>query len=246
MTDTLLAQLSGLKASVDNMLKIDRSRIDSRLCWPLINNARELLNELKSRYSELYEYIIFDLDVVQPVRSNDYQNNFNREDIVYLASLLDMAVQTWTSQNARIIEQNRSLPKRIFISHGRSEDWRQVQRYLENDLKYETMSLQQESNKGRSILQKLYEESERCGYAVIVMSGDDHVEDDKKRARQNVVHEIGYFHGKYGLDRVCILFEEGVEIFSNIDGLVYIPYPKGYVKATFSELSKELNTASLI
>ena len=44
------------------------------------------------------------------------------------------------------------------------------------------------------------------------------------RARQNVVHEIGFFQGKYGRSRVVLLAEQGVEIFTNISGIVRIDF----------------------
>ncbi len=79
--------------------------------------------------------------------------------------------------------------------------------------------------------------------AVIVMTGDDDIGAGAPRARENVMHEIGFFQGKYGLERVCLLYEEGTNIPSNIHGLVYIPFPKGYINATFGALQRELQAA---
>jgi predicted nucleotide-binding protein len=113
----------------------------------------------------------------------------------------------------------KSLPRRIFISHGRSGDWREVQDYVQREIRFDTLELAQEPSQGRTILQKLDEESTKCGYAVIVMTGDDRV-GEEVRARENVMHEIGFFQGRYGLDRVCLLYEQGVNRPSNIHGLV--------------------------
>jgi predicted nucleotide-binding protein len=130
--------------------------------------------------------------------------------------------------------------RRVFISHGLTTDWREVQAFIEKDLNLLTLELAQEPNRGRTVLQKLEEESERCCYAVIVMTGDDKTEDGQRRTRENVIHEIGYFQGKFGLSNVCLLHEEGVNIPSNIHGLVYIPFPSGMVRATFAGLGREL------
>jgi predicted nucleotide-binding protein len=75
------------------------------------------------------------------------------------------------------------------------------------------------------------------------MIGDDDVGIRAPRTRENVMHEIGYFQGKYGLANICLLHEEGTSIRSNIHGLVYIPFPKGLVSATFGVLGRELRTA---
>ena len=96
---------------------------------------------------------------------------------------------------------------------------------------------------GRTILQKLDEESKKCGYAVIVMTGDDQAGETEVRARENVIHEIGFFQGRYGLDRVCLVYERGVNIPSNISGLGYVPFPKGEVRAAFADLRKEIEAA---
>ncbi len=135
------------------------------------------------------------------------------------------------------------LEDKIFISHGRSDDWRQVQAFIEKDLDKTTIELAQQANKGRTVLQKLDEESSNCSFAVIVMTGDDLTTDENPRARENVIHEVGFFQGKYGLERICLLYEEGTNIPSNIHGLVYIPYPSGMVKATFGDLGREIKAA---
>jgi predicted nucleotide-binding protein len=75
------------------------------------------------------------------------------------------------------------------------------------------------------------------------MTGDDDLDVGAPRARENVMHEIGFFQGKYGLERVCLLYEEGTNIPSNIHGLIYLPFLKGYVNATFGALQRELNAA---
>ena len=104
------------------------------------------------------------------------------------------------------------------------------------------MELAQEPFQGRTVLQKLDDESNKCGYAVIVMTGDDRL-GDEVRARENVIHEIGFFQGKYGFDRVCLLYEDGVNIPSNMQGLGYVHFPPGLVKAGFAELRKEIEAA---
>jgi predicted nucleotide-binding protein len=131
----------------------------------------------------------------------------------------------------------------VFISHGRSNEWFKVQSYLEKDLNVKTLELAQEASQGRTVLQKLNEESQKCRFAVIVMTGDD-ITGDQVRARENVMHEIGFFQGKYGLKNIALLHEEGVNIPSNIHGLVYIPFPKNTVEATFGALYREIKVAN--
>lgn len=130
--------------------------------------------------------------------------------------------------------------RRVFISHGRAPDWREVQAYLEKDLKLDTLELAQEPNQGLTIFQKLADAADQCDSAVIIMTGDDIDAAGLSKARENVIHEIGYFQGRYGPSRVCFLHEDGVNVPSNLQGLVYSAFPKDAVHACFGLLTREM------
>lgn len=139
--------------------------------------------------------------------------------------------------------QENSMPKKVFITHGRSTDWREVVAYLEKDLKCETLELSQEVSRGATVIEKLEMYTPQCGFAVIVMTGDDTDTSGTPRVRENVMHEIGWFQAKYGRSNVCLLHENEVSIPTNISGIVYLGYPKGYISATFAQLRKEIEAA---
>jgi len=131
-------------------------------------------------------------------------------------------------------------PRRVFITHGNTDEWRKVQPFIEKDVKLATMELAQEYNGGQTIIEKLIANADRCDSAVIVWTGDDVDGAGKPRARENVMHEIGFFQGRYGRGRVILLHEEGVNVPSNLFGLVYSAFPKGTVDACFHLLQREL------
>ena len=58
---------------------------------------------------------------------------------------------------------------------------------------------------------------------------------DNTRARQNVVLETGYFMGKLGRDHVVLLADKGIEIPSDLSGIVYTDTAKWEI-----DLLKEL------
>ena len=67
------------------------------------------------------------------------------------------------------------------------------------------------------------------GFAVVLLTNDDQggpsdlpFEEQKLRARQNVIFELGYFIGRLGRNRVCALYAPGVEIPSDYSGVLYI------------------------
>jgi predicted nucleotide-binding protein len=133
-----------------------------------------------------------------------------------------------------------SGPRRVFISHGRAKDWYEVQGHIEKDLGLETLELAQEPSLGQTVIEKLEINATLCDVAVIVMSGDDTDDAGKARTRENVMHETGYFQARYGRNRVVLLHEEGVNVPSNLGGIVYVPYPKAMPGASFGALDREL------
>jgi predicted nucleotide-binding protein len=61
------------------------------------------------------------------------------------------------------------------------------------------------------------------------------------RARQNVILELGFFIGKLGRDRVCALYENGVELPSDFSGVVYVALSSAWEFA----LAKEIRAAGI-
>ena len=82
---------------------------------------------------------------------------------------------------------------------------------------------------GNTIIEALIEHSEvKC--AIVLLTPDDEGHPlgapDKKRprARQNVVLEMGMFLSKLGRNRVIMLHKGDLELPSDINGLIYLPY----------------------
>lgn len=142
--------------------------------------------------------------------------------------------------NSELSQPAPLAPRCVFITHGRSNDWRVAQAFIEKDVRLLTLELAQEASQGRTIIEKLDENSSRCDSAVIVMTGDDTAVSEVPRVRENVMHEIGFFQGRYGRDRVILLHEEGTSVPTNLAGVVYVPFPKGGIDAGFHVLHREL------
>lgn len=135
---------------------------------------------------------------------------------------------------------------KVFVVHGHHDALREsVARFLER-AKLEPIILAEQANGGHTIIEKLEANSD-VAYSVVLLTADDvggkSESELKPRARQNVVFELGYFVGLLARSRVCALVEEGVEIFSDISGVTYIPVDReGAWKA---RLAKELSGAGL-
>jgi predicted nucleotide-binding protein len=114
----------------------------------------------------------------------------------------------------------------IFLVHGHNEMVKDDVELLLRRLHLEPIILDQKSNNGNTIIEKL-ENNANVKAAIILLTKDDigkSIEENtpEGRARQNVIFEMGYFFGKLGRHGTIILKEEGVEIPSDIAGLVHI------------------------
>ena len=122
-----------------------------------------------------------------------------------------------------------SFGNNVFIVHGRDDGAKEtVARFVEH-LGIKPIILQEQPDKGNTVIEKLERCSSNVGYAIALVTPDDigalkNKEDDElnDRARQNVVFELGYFMGKLGRERVCLLLKDQVELPSDIGGVVYI------------------------
>jgi hypothetical protein len=114
---------------------------------------------------------------------------------------------------------------KVFIVHGHDDAALQgLARFLEK-LGLSAIVLKEQPNMGRTIIEKFEDSAGEVGYAVVLMTPDDIGgavgSDQSVRARQNVLFELGYFAGKLGRGKVCLLKNGAVEIPSDLFGVVY-------------------------
>ena len=129
---------------------------------------------------------------------------------------------------------------KVFIVHGHDGELKEsVARIIEKQ-GIEAIILSEKANQGRTIIEK-FEGYSDVGGAICLFTADDVGYDKSEtegnpRARQNVVFETGYFMGKLGRDHVVILADSGVEMPSDLSGVVYTNTANWQF-----ELLKELN-----
>jgi predicted nucleotide-binding protein len=140
------------------------------------------------------------------------------------------------------LEQPAALPRastatsnsdHVFVVHGHDEGAKEaVARFL-SKLDLEPIILHEQPSRGLTIIEKLLANAE-VGFAVVLLTPDDcggpagaAYEDQRPRARQNVILELGYFVGKLGRERVCALYKEGTEVPSDFQGVVFVPMDPG-------------------
>jgi predicted nucleotide-binding protein len=120
-----------------------------------------------------------------------------------------------------------------------------LQDFLHRRLGQSPIILAEQPSRGLTVVEKLERVSEMCSFAVILMTKDDQQVDGGLRARQNVIHEIGFFQGKYGRKNVVLLAERGIELFTNISGIIRIEFEPEHFEECYEPLRKELESSAL-
>ncbi|MDH5640562.1 MAG: nucleotide-binding protein [Nitrospira sp.] len=156
---------------------------------------------------------------------------------------------SWHNQNASgplnwMMEPMRG--QQVFIVHGHDDATKKTVTTFIESLGLHAVVLHDQPNSGRTIIEK-FEAHSNVGFAVVLLTPDDigasskDRENSQPRARQNVILELGFFLGKIGREKVCVLYKEGVEIPSDYQGVLYTPYDSS--GSWRSQLVKELKHA---
>jgi hypothetical protein len=166
----------------------------------------------------------------------------SRERIIRIGNVVDMFAEDCFVPPPPEPEKVPPKPK-IFIGHGGSQQWRDLKDHLQDQHGYEIVSYETGSRAGHAIRDIIAELLGKSSFAILVMTGEDTMENVTVRARQNVIHEIGLFQGRLGFTKAIVLKEDGTEEFSNIHGVNQIRYSRGNIRETFGDvlatLSKE-------
>ena len=153
----------------------------------------------------------------------------------------------------RVVETNKGIESsKVFVVHGHDEGMKaSVAGFLEK-LSLQPVILHKQPNGGKTIIEK-FEANADVAFAVVLMSPDDEgrerIEKEektcplRKRARQNVILELGYFIGRLGRERVCALKSGDIETPSDILGVLYVPYDSN--DGWKIQLIKELRAAGI-
>jgi len=151
-----------------------------------------------------------------------------------------------TRKAAEHSSKNEAHSPCVFIGHGRSKLWARLKTFLEDELNLATTAYESRSRVGEQIVDVLNEMLNKADFAILILTAEDETKEGKARARQNVVHEVGLFQGRLGFKRVVMLRQDGLEDFTNVHGIQYIPFPKDNIEQTFYELQRVIKREGLL
>lgn len=156
----------------------------------------------------------------------------SREEIESVFAILEAA-----EGQCRVPQVERpKAPPVVFIGHGRSPLWRDLKDHLHEKHGYQVIAYETGARAGHTIRDVLEDMVAKSSFALLVMTAEDEQADGNFRARQNVVHEAGLFQGRLGFARAILLLEEGVQEFTNVQGVQYLQFARGNIKEVFGDV----------
>lgn len=131
---------------------------------------------------------------------------------------------------------------RIFIVHGHDNQAVDQTELLIRRFGLTPIILREAPNTGLTVIEK-FEAQSNVGFAIVLLTPDDVGGKDPShlapRARQNVIWEWGYLIGQLGRASVICLYKDGVEMPSDLHGLVTIHIGSD-VREKAEEIRREL------
>ena len=144
--------------------------------------------------------------------------------------------------------KNKDL--KTFIVHGNDDKTKlELMNYIQNTLKIgEPIILHEQPSIGRTIIENFEEESQSVDLVFVLLTPDDvgAVPSDsdlvKRRARQNVIFELGYIYAalKRKSVKILLLYKGDLELPSDISGIIYIDITNG-IEAAGEQIRRELD-----
>lgn len=243
-------------------LKQDAATYDSALVERVQSNIRttilEIFGENSPEYRESRYLRIWHGPIMMTDTDYDREAKF-QAGIPHTITLLEGLVSRLKEKGEDLAkdstevfktEENVSESSRnVFIVHGRDElNTLKLEKILRERWNLIPIVLREEAGKGRTLIEKFEQEALKAKYAFVIFTPDDLVEvsgGKYAQARPNAVFELGWFYGKLGRARVCILFKSGTKIHSDLDGISRIEFNND-VTEKLIEIEKELKEVRLI
>jgi len=157
-----------------------------------------------------------------------------------------------TIETMLAIEHAPQMPT-VFIVHGHNDTLKyELKNYLQNTLKLpEPIILHEQPNIGRTLIEKFEDYAYCSNLAFVLLTPDDKFADsnlgdvEKRRARQNVILELGFFLGVLGREtgRVILLHVGPLDLPSDLSGVTYIDISDG-IEAASEKIRRELQNVT--
>ena len=136
-------------------------------------------------------------------------------------AMLKERIEDSASDDTPITSEPAAYARKAFIVHGHDLACRKDVELFLRKLDFDYVVLNEQPNSGRTVIEKIEQHSD-VGFAIVLLTPDDPCQsgaENEMRARQNVMWEYGYFVGRLGRSRVCVLKKGNVKIPSDLEGI---------------------------
>lgn len=163
-----------------------------------------------------------------------------------LASSIDKEI-TKIEITPRVESMEKSSSRKVFIIHGRDEEKKTAVATFLKNLDLEPVIPNGQPGQGINLIEE-FEEDPGVVFAITLLTADDcgypkgKPEEAKLRSKQNVIFEMGFLIGRLKQNLVCALYEDGLDLPSEYQGGVFIPFdPNGLWKLLVARTMKMAN-----
>jgi predicted nucleotide-binding protein len=149
------------------------------------------------------------------------------------------------------VSQTSRIPatRDVFIIHGHDElNTRRLSQLLQDHFKLNPIAMLAKPGRSRPLSEKFEDEAQTCSFAFALFTPDDEVVNSAEtcfQARPNVIYEVGWFIGRLGRPRACLILKSGTKIHSDLDGVSRIHFTEN-IEEKFIDIQNELRAAQLI
>ena len=145
-----------------------------------------------------------------------------------------------------------SLPpagENVFIIHGHDEvNTLRLRVLLQEHFGLNPVVMMTKPGMSRALLDKFEQVASSCALAFALITPDDEIVNQATpyyQARPNVIFEAGWFVGRLGIPRVCLLLKDGTTVQSDIDGISRIHF-RDNVEEKVLDIQRELDAVGIL
>ena len=226
-----IEKLEQLISQIDPLINQFVDSTNPRFCaWKeqcvrfLIKVFGESSHELKTFNGFPFTLLFFTSDTPNSSFNQACVDDLLKVKAVFQTYLEEMKESQQEEQNENV-KNPRICRTKVFIVHGHDGELKQSVARIVEKAGLTAVILNEQPSGGATIIEKIEKNSD-VGAAICLFTADDKCINEidgttTMRARQNVVFEAGYFIGKLKRENVILLADKGIEMPSDLGGVVY-------------------------
>jgi predicted nucleotide-binding protein len=242
-----------LKRKLDYRTSLVEQYVNS-VATKLIAFNNELAQKMTAELNKRKNVIVKAKKEVERTGLPRVHNPEHEEKAIQIDRLL-RSLGTYMTSRPSYNKEQGAREIRSFIVHGHDHhSLFELKDYIQNTLKLgEPVVLRQMPGLGKTLIEKFEREAEAVELIFVLLTPDDKAaalaapNDEKRRARQNVILELGFFLGKLGREsgKVLLLHKGPTEIPSDIIGIEYIDITNG-IESAGESIRRELEGLGIL